>query len=137
MLGQIVTEPAQPGNPLLDTPDPGGPVGLDLKYAVTQSLAFTGTVNPDFGQVEADPAEVNLSAFETFFDERRPFFVEGSGTYQFECDDCTLFYSRRIGRPPRGVPDARRGYVCVSGPVHHPRCRQAHRPVGAVSRWAR
>ncbi len=138
VLGQIATKPAQPGNPLLqNTADPGGTVGLDLKYAVTQSLAFTGTVNPDFGQVEADPAEVNLSAFETFFDERRPFFVEGSGTYQFECDDCSIFYSRRIGRPPRGAPDAARRLRRVSGPVHHPRRRQAHRPRWGRSPWAR
>ena len=114
-LGQIQTKPDQPGNPLLQTPDPGATVGLDLKYAVTQSLAFTGTVNPDFGQVEADPAEVNLSAFETFFNERRPFFVEGSGAYQFDCDDCSIFYSRRIGRPPRGAPDATGGYVVFPG----------------------
>ena len=59
---------------------PGGAVGLDMKYALTPGLTLTGTVNPDFGQVEADPAVVNLSAFETFFSERRPFFVEGSGT---------------------------------------------------------
>jgi len=115
VLGQIDTKPAQPGNPLLQNPDPGGTVGLDLKYAVTQSLAFTGTVNPDFGQVEADPAEVNLSAFETFFNERRPFFVEGSGAYQFECDDCSIFYSRRIGRPPRGAPDTGGGFVVFPG----------------------
>jgi len=78
-----------------------------MKYAVTPALTFAATVNPDFGQVEADPAVVNLSAFETFFAERRPFFVEGSGTYAFnmDCNDgqCTgLFYSRRIGRQPRG-----------------------------------
>jgi len=115
VLGQIRTVPEQPGNPLLETPDPGGAVGLDLKYAVTRSLSFTGTVNPDFGQVEADPAEVNLSAFETFFNERRPFFVEGSGAYQFECDDCSIFYSRRIGRTPRGVPDATGGYEVHPG----------------------
>jgi hypothetical protein len=58
---------------------------------------------------------VNLSAFETFFNERRPFFVEGSGTYQFDCDDCTIFYSRRIGRAPRGVPDAVGGYEVHPG----------------------
>ncbi len=78
-------------------------VGVDLKYAVTPALNLTATVNPDFGQVEADPAVVNLSAFETFFSEKRPFFIEGSGTYQFECRDCNLFYSRRIGRQPRGA----------------------------------
>jgi len=115
VLGQIETKPEQPGNPLLKTPDPGGTVGLDMKYAVTRSLSFTGTINPDFGQVEADPAEVNLSAFETFFNERRPFFVEGSGVYSFDCDDCSIFYSRRIGRAPRGVPDAGGGYEVHPG----------------------
>jgi hypothetical protein len=115
VLGQMRTVPDQPGNPLLETPDPGGAIGLDMKYAVTKSLSFTGTVNPDFGQVEADPAEVNLSAFETFFNERRPFFVEGSGTYQFDCDDCSLFYSRRIGRTPRGAPDSTGGYSVQPG----------------------
>jgi hypothetical protein len=109
-VAQIATVPPEPGNPLQNTTDPGASVGLDMKYAITPALNFTATVNPDFGQVEADPAVVNLSAFETFFAERRPFFVEGSGTYQFglDCNDgeCTgLFYSRRIGRPPRGEPE--------------------------------
>lgn len=104
-VGQVLTEPRQPGNPLQKTPDPGTSFGADLKYAVTPALNLTATVNPDFGQVEADPAVVNLSAFETFFQEKRPFFIEGSGTYQFECRDCSLFYSRRIGRTPRGFPE--------------------------------
>ena len=64
-------------------------------------------MNPDFGQVEADPAVVNLSAFETFFNERRPFFVEGSGNFNFDADcwdgPCSLFYTRRIGRAPHGT----------------------------------
>ena len=55
-----------------------GRVGLDAKVGLGSNLTLEATVNPDFGQVEADPAEVNLSAFETFFEERRPFFVEGS-----------------------------------------------------------
>src|SRR4029077_2024861 len=98
------------GSPLVNPSDPGGAVGLDMKYALTPGLTLTGTVNPDFGQVEADPAVVNLSAFETFFSERRPFFVEGSGTFNFglDCNDgaCTgLFYSRRIGRSPQGVEE--------------------------------
>ena len=98
------------GSPLVNASDPGGAVGLDMKYALTPGLTLTGTVNPDFGQVEADPAVVNLSAFETFFSERRPFFVEGSGTFNFglDCNDgaCTgLFYSRRIGRSPQGSDD--------------------------------
>lgn len=105
-LTQMVTAPIRPGDPLRNSPDPGGTVGLDLKYAVAPGLTLTGTVNPDFGQVEADPAVVNLSGFETFFAERRPFFVEGSGTFRFDvdCNDgsCTgLFYSRRIGRTPQ------------------------------------
>jgi hypothetical protein len=103
-VAQVLTEPAQPGNPLQNRVDPGASFGADLKYAVTPALTLTATVNPDFGQVEADPAVVNLSAFETFFQEKRPFFIEGSGTYQFECRDCNIFYSRRIGRTPRGYP---------------------------------
>jgi hypothetical protein len=98
------------GNPLLKRSQPGASLGMDVKYALTPGLTFTGTVNPDFGQVEADPAVVNLTAFETFFAERRPFFVEGSGTFNFglDCNDgaCTgLFYSRRIGRSPQGTDD--------------------------------
>jgi hypothetical protein len=95
-------------SPLSERTDPTGSLGVDLKYAVRPGLTLTATVNPDFGQVEADPAVVNLDAFETFFQERRPFFVEGSGTFQFnvDCNDgsCTgLFYSRRIGRAPQGT----------------------------------
>ena len=102
VVGQLATAPPQPGNPLHQSPDPGASVGLDLRYAVSPAISLNATVNPDFGQVEADPAVVNLGAFETFFNERRPFFIEGSGTYQFGCYDCSLFYSRRIGRQPRG-----------------------------------
>ncbi len=84
-------------------------VGGDLRYAVASNLTLRATVNPDFGQVEADPAELNLSAFETFFSERRPFFVEGGDLFSlrvncFVVNDCQsgeqLFYSRRIGRAP-------------------------------------
>jgi hypothetical protein len=85
-------------------------LGGDLKYRVASNLLLNATVNPDFGQVEADPSELNLSAFETFFDERRPFFVEGKGQFTFTVNcvvvvDCQtgegLFYSRRIGRSPQ------------------------------------
>jgi hypothetical protein len=105
-----VTRQSTEGNPLLKRSKPEGALGLDMKYALTPGLTFTGTINPDFGQVEADPAVVNLTAFETFFTERRPFFVEGSGTFNFglDCNDgqCTgLFYSRRIGRSPQGIDD--------------------------------
>jgi len=89
-------------------------LGGDLKYAVASNLTLNATVNPDFGQVEADPAQLNLSAFETFFSERRPFFVSGAGLFDFRVNcfivvDCStgegLFYSRRIGRAPQGSPD--------------------------------
>jgi hypothetical protein len=113
VVGDVTTEPGEAGNPLHETTDPDGSLGVDLKYALRPGLTLTGTVNPDFGQVEADPAVVNLSAFETFFAERRPFFMEGSGIFRFDLDcndgNCSgLFYSRRIGRTPRGeaeVPD--------------------------------
>jgi hypothetical protein len=82
--------------------------GLDLKYGLSSNLTLDATINPDFGQVEADPAQLNLTAFESFFDERRPFFLEGAGIFTFNtsCGDidsgCTgLFYSRRIGRNPQ------------------------------------
>jgi hypothetical protein len=104
VVGAVETRPIDLENPLRNSPDRDLAVGLDMKYAVSPALNLTATVNPDFGQVEADPAVVNLTAYETFFAEKRPFFIEGSGTYQFECRDCSLFYSRRIGRQPRGAP---------------------------------
>src|SRR3954465_1751679 len=83
-------------------------LGADLKYGLSSNLTLDATINPDFGQVEADPAQLNLTAFETFFGERRPFFLEGAGIFSFNtnCGDidsgCTgLFYSRRIGRSPQ------------------------------------
>ncbi len=109
-LGQLDVATVESGNPLSRRMDPGTTVGLDLKYAVTPALTLTATLNPDFGQVEADPAALNLDAFELFFAERRPFFVEGSGVFRFNVDcqdgDCTgLLYSRRIGRQPQGSAD--------------------------------
>ena len=104
VVAEAKTTPHDPGNPLQHNPDPGTTAGVDLKYAVTPPLTLSATVNPDFGQVEADPAVVNLTAFETFFDERRPFFIEGSGNFDVDLRGGSLFYSRRIGRTPRGVP---------------------------------
>jgi hypothetical protein len=84
--------------------------GGDLKLGLTSNVTLDATVNPDFGQVEADPAVLNLSTVETFLREQRPFFVEGTGLYQFQLNcyivvDCStnegLFYSRRIGRAPQ------------------------------------
>jgi hypothetical protein len=82
-------------------------LGGDFKYRVASNLTLDATVNPDFGQVESDPAVLNLSAYESFFDERRPFFVAGRGLFRFDvncnnvnCNSEGLYYSRRIGRTP-------------------------------------
>lgn len=91
---------------------PSARMGLDLKYHLSSSLTLDATFNPDFGQVEADPAVVNLTAFETSFPEKRPFFIAGSGVFSygsFNCYFCSnvsslsAFYSRRIGRSPSGA----------------------------------
>ena len=128
-LAQVRTRPLVAGDPLHRNPDPSASVGADLKYAVTPALSLAATVNPDFGQVEADPAVVNLSAFEVFFQERRPFFIEGSGNYSFECRDCSMFYSRRIGRAPRGEPTlATDEYIDAARSIDDSRRRQTDRP---------
>jgi len=82
--------------------------GGDVKYRIAPNLTLDATINPDFGQVEADPAVLNLSAYESFFDERRPFFVAGRGLFRFDvncsqvnCSGEGLYYSRRIGRTPQ------------------------------------
>ncbi len=87
--------------------------GVDGKIGVTNNMIVDFTLNPDFGQVEADPSRVNLSAFEIFFEEKRPFFIEGKNIFNsplnfFDGDDLgaeNLFYSRRIGRSPQHSPD--------------------------------
>jgi hypothetical protein len=92
-------------SPFWRATDRGAAVGADMKYGLSSNLTLTGTVNPDFGQVEADPSVVNLSAFETFYPERRPFFLEGANLFGFGIGDEGsgegLFYSRRIGRAPQ------------------------------------
>ena len=82
--------------------------GADFKYGLTSNFTLDGTVNPDFGQVEQDPAVLNLTQFETFLQEKRPFFLEGTGVYRFPVNSNQvsdagegLFYSRRIGRAPQ------------------------------------
>ena len=103
--------PSQANSPFQDGSDFDWRAGGDVKALLTSTLTLDATINPDFGQVEADPAVVNLTAFETFFTERRPFFVSGGGVFgfgSFSCFYCsnvssmTLFYSRRIGRAPQG-----------------------------------
>jgi hypothetical protein len=99
-----------PSNPYRDTRDMRFNVGADVKYNLTSNLTLDGTVNPDFGQVEVDPASLNLSAYETFYDEKRPFFVANRGAFSFSGTSCYFcsnfsslspFYSRRVGRPPQ------------------------------------
>jgi hypothetical protein len=86
------------GDPFNSGANLSGRIGGDVKVGIGSSLTLEGTINPDFGQVEADPAEVNLTAFETFFSERRPFFIEGANLLTGIVNN--YFYSRRIGAPP-------------------------------------
>jgi len=112
VVGRSTNDPSvAAGNPFRRSREYDARVGADFKYLLASNLTLTGTVNPDFGQVEVDPAVVNLTAFETYFQERRPFFVEGGGLFDFggmNCFFCSnvsspdLFYSRRIGRQPQG-----------------------------------
>ena len=102
--GDAKFESARDANdPFNDGSDLAGRTGADVKMGLGPNLTLDATINPDFGQVEADPAVVNLSAFETEFDEKRPFFIEGSQL--FEIEGPTYFYSRRMGTSPRGPAD--------------------------------
>ena len=99
--------PLSSGNPFYSATDMSQTAGGDLKYGVTNNITLDLSVNPDFGQIEADPSVVNLSVFESFFPEKRPFFQEGADIFDFEIgagddDNESLFYSRRIGRAPQG-----------------------------------
>lgn len=104
----------EPGNPFADGSLNNITAGLDGKIGITSDITLDFTLNPDFGQVEADPSVVNLTAFETYYREQRPFFVEGKNIYEFRPSDVivinsfgrdNLFYSRRIGRAPQYYPD--------------------------------
>jgi hypothetical protein len=104
--------PGVAGDPFHRDIDPFAGMGVDLKAGITSDLTLTATMNPDFGQVEADPSFVNLTPTEIFFSERRPFFVEGVDIFRFglgigdgDLGNESLFYSRRIGRPPQGGVD--------------------------------
>ncbi len=101
------------GDPFYKHNQYSGELGADVKYGITSNLTLDLTINPDFGQVEVDPAVVNLTAFETFYDEKRPFFIEGSesvmfgfggsnNNWGFNWMNPMIFYSRRIGKAPGG-----------------------------------
>ncbi|UCF18946.1 MAG: carbohydrate binding family 9 domain-containing protein [Gemmatimonadota bacterium] len=100
--------PAEAGDPFFDGSELDGRLGLDMRLGLGASPTLDLTFNPDFGQVEVDPAVINLTAFETFFPEKRPFFVENAQIFDFNLSGRRnqLFYSRRIGREPQGqLPD--------------------------------
>ncbi len=118
-----VTTKAEYSSPVSGNPYNNGAVytpnfGADLKFGIGTNLTLNATINPDFGQVEIDPAVINLSDVETYFNEKRPFFIEGSSIFEFGRGGVTnywnfnwwnpsFFYSRRIGRAPEGsVPSA-------------------------------
>ena len=101
---------ANAANPLVPIYQDHVEAGADIKYLLTSNITLDATINPDFGQVDLDPAVINLTAFETYFPEKRPFFISGSGAFDyggFNCFFCSnvsslsLFYSRRIGRSPQ------------------------------------
>jgi len=96
--------PAEATDPFFDGSHVAPRTGLDFRYGLGPTFTLDGTVSPDFGQVEVDPAVINLTAFETFFPEKRPFFVEDARIFDFTLSGQTnrLFYSRRVGREPRG-----------------------------------
>ena len=109
----------------LSQPDPyplrkelKGTGGLDLKYGVTNNFTLDMAINPDFGQVEVDQAILNLSVFETFYPEKRPFFLEGSQLFSFgnvfDNQQLRIFYPRRIGKKPVGQADP--GYLLTESP---------------------
>lgn len=101
---QYDTFPKEEGNPFRDGDEFKLNGGLDAKIGVTNDLTLDLTVNPDFGQVEADPAAIALDGFEVFFREQRPFFIENKNIYDFRFggNRDNLFFSRRIGRNPQG-----------------------------------
>lgn len=108
--------PSKQDNPFFKGHDKNLDVGADLKIGIGSNLTVDATINPDFGQVEVDPSVINLSAYETYFREKRPFFIEGANIFSFgrggptsysnfNFAEPSFFYSRRIGRPPQGGVD--------------------------------
>lgn len=115
LMGETLRQ-GEAGNPFDPDRDWSGSVGGDARIGLTPGLTLSAAINPDFGQVEADPAVVNLSADEVFQSERRPFFTEGAGAFRFPMSFSPegpeqLFYSRRIGRAPQRELEAPGGFV--------------------------
>ncbi len=98
--GSTISGDRDIANPFDDGKNLDGRIGADVKMGLGPNLTLETAINPDFGQVEADPAEVNLTAFETRFPEKRPFFLEGAQL--FNIGHPNFYYSRRIGARPIG-----------------------------------
>jgi hypothetical protein len=118
ITSQVATYKKEPGNPFADGTDVKLTGGVDGKVAVTNDLILDFTINPDFGQVEADPSQVRIDGFQNFFDEQRPFFIESRNIFEYQLtnseaggdyDADLLFYSRRIGSSPHGYPNTTAG----------------------------
>ena len=117
-ISKLETYEAEPGNPFKDGNDSKFTVGLDAKIGITNDLTLDLTINPDFGQVEADPSAIALDGFQIFFQEQRPFFVENKNIFDYRVSNSeagntfgsdNVFYSRRIGRSPQGYPNSNTG----------------------------
>ena len=104
LLGSLDRSQFQDGDPFYDGSEANARVGVDLRFGLGSAFTLDATLNPDFGQVESDPAVINLSAFEVFLPEQRPFFIEDAQVLDFSLSGRQngLFYSRRIGRSPQG-----------------------------------
>ncbi len=112
ILASGTRAPGEEGDPFLTGREQSAAAGADFTIGLTSNFTVQGTINPDFGQVEADPAVVNLSAIETLFPEKRPFFIEGMDMFRLSLGGPEqLFYTRRIGRSPQGRADPRGGYA--------------------------
>ncbi|MCK5059464.1 MAG: carbohydrate binding family 9 domain-containing protein [Candidatus Aminicenantes bacterium] len=120
-MSKLALAPSEPGNPFETGSDFFFNGGIDMKLGLRSNLTLDATINPDFGQVEVDPAVINISDRETYYAEKRPFFIEGAGIFRFGEGGVNrmrsfgwqtpgLFYSRRIGRSPRGLAGTE-GYV--------------------------
>jgi hypothetical protein len=106
-LGSLNTFGMERGNPFKESGRSWfGSGGLDGKVGISSNFTVDFTFNPDFGQVESDPSVMNLTAFETFYEEKRPFFLEGKNILSLAYDDVSLFYTRRIGHLSDYTPQA-------------------------------
>jgi hypothetical protein len=105
-VGKLKTFNKEAGNPFNEKGRNWlGNAGVDAKIGLASNFTLDLSINPDFGQVESDPSVMNLTAFETFYEEKRPFFLEGKNIFSFDFDNNNIFYSRRIGHGPTYKPE--------------------------------